>query len=54
MQSVQQNYIGGSWAPAGATAPNVNPSNTSEVIAEYARAQPAEAEAAIAAAQARL
>ena len=52
MQSVQQNYIGGSWAPAAAAAPNVNPSNTSDVIAEYARAQPAEAEAAIAAGKA--
>src|SRR5262245_40734579 len=52
MESVQQNYIGGAWVPAGATAPNVNPSNMNDVIANYARAQPAEAEAAIAAAKA--
>ena len=52
MESVQQNYIGGTWVPAGATAPNVNPSNVKDVIANYARAQPAEAEAAIAAAKA--
>ena len=52
MESAQQNYIGGTWVPAGATAPNVNPSNVKDVIANYARAQPAEAEAAIAAAKA--
>ena len=42
MESAQQNYIGGTWVPAGATAPNVNPSNVKDVIANYARAQPAE------------
>ena len=52
MESVQQNYIGGTWVPAGATAPNVNPSNLNDVVADYARAPPAEAEAAIAAAKA--
>ena len=52
MESAQQNYIGGTWVPAAATAPNVNPSNVKDVIANYARAQPAEAEAAIAAAKA--
>jgi aldehyde dehydrogenase (NAD+) len=52
MENVQQNYIGGTWVPAGATAPNVNPSNTNDVIANYARARPAEVEAAIAAAKA--
>src|SRR6266700_4865328 len=52
MENAQQNYIGGTWVPAGATAPNVNPSNVNDVIANYARAQPAEAEAAIAAAKA--
>src|SRR5437667_8113550 len=52
MESVQQNYIGGTWVSAGATAPNVNPSNVNDVIANYARAEPAEAEAAIAAAKA--
>src|ERR1700730_14368507 len=52
MENAQQNYIGGTWVPAGATAPNVNPSNRNDVIANYARAQPAETEAAIAAAKA--
>jgi acyl-CoA reductase-like NAD-dependent aldehyde dehydrogenase len=54
MENVQQNYIGGTWVPAGATAPNVNPSNLNDVIANYARAQSAEAEAAVAAAKAAL
>jgi alpha-ketoglutaric semialdehyde dehydrogenase len=52
MENAQQNYIGGTWVPAGATAPNVNPSNRNDVIANYARALPAETEAAIAAAKA--
>src|SRR5438552_4564558 len=52
MGVVQQNFIGGSWVPAATAAPNVNPSNLSDVIADYARAQPADAEAAIAAAKA--
>src|ERR1700694_5417798 len=52
MENAQQNYIGGTWVPAGATAPNVNPSNVTDWIANYARAQPAEAEAAIAGAKA--
>ena len=37
MQSAQQNYIGGTWVPATAAAPNVNPSNVNDVIADYAR-----------------
>ena len=41
MENVQRNYIGGTWVPAGATAPNVNPSNLNDVVANYARARPA-------------
>ena len=52
MHGVQQNYIGGTWVPSVAAAPNVNPSNLNDVIADYARAQPAEADAAVAAATA--
>jgi acyl-CoA reductase-like NAD-dependent aldehyde dehydrogenase len=52
MPGTQQNYIGGTWVPAVAAAPNINPSNLNDVIADYARAQPAEADAAIAAATA--
>ena len=48
----KQNLINGQWV-AGATAtPNVNPSNTADVIDEYAQADRAQAEAAIAAARA--
>jgi acyl-CoA reductase-like NAD-dependent aldehyde dehydrogenase len=52
MQSVHQNYIGGAWVPAASGAPDINPSNVKDVIADYARAEPREAEAAIAAAKA--
>src|SRR5258708_22837032 len=52
MHGAQQNYIGGTWVPSVAAAPNVNPSNLNDVIADYARAQPAEADAAVAAATA--
>jgi len=52
MHGTQQNFIGGTWVPAVAAAPNVNPSNLNDVIADYARAQPAEVEAAVAAATA--
>src|SRR6266849_6588410 len=52
MHGTQQNFIGGTWVPAVAAAPNVNPSTLNDVIADYARAQPAEVEAAVAAATA--
>ncbi len=52
MQGVQQNYIGGAWVAAAAAAPNINPSNVKDVIADYARGEPKDAEAAIAAAKA--
>jgi aldehyde dehydrogenase (NAD+) len=42
MHGPQQNYIGGTWVAAVVAAPNVNPSNLNDVIADYARAQPAE------------
>lgn len=49
---VHQNYINGEWAKAGASAPNINPSNIAEVVGEYARADETQARAAIAAARA--
>ena len=52
MENVQRNYIGGTWVPAGVTAPNVNPSNLNDMVGNYARAQPADVEVAIAAAKA--
>jgi aldehyde dehydrogenase (NAD+) len=52
MQQVHQNYINGEWAKAGQGAPNINPSNTADVVGEYARADEAQVRAAIAAARA--
>src|SRR5947199_8981563 len=52
MQTVQQNYIAGTWVPATAAAPDVNPSDLNDVVGEYARAGTTDAEAAIAAAKA--
>nr|WP_230530163.1 aldehyde dehydrogenase family protein [Microvirga roseola] len=45
-----QNYIGGEWIAASEAAPDINPSNTNDVVGEFARAGKAEAERAIAAA----
>jgi alpha-ketoglutaric semialdehyde dehydrogenase len=50
--TIHQNFIAGNWTPAGAAAPNVNPSNTKDVVGEYARASRADAENAIKAAKA--
>src|SRR5258706_10692495 len=47
MHGTQQNYIGGTWVPAVAAAPNVNPSNLNDVIADYAPAQPVEIDTAV-------
>ena len=51
-QQTHQNYINGEWAKAQQGAPNINPSNTSDVVGEYARADEAQVRAAIAAARA--
>ncbi len=48
----KQNYIAGQWLAGAAASPDVNPSNTSDVIDEYAQADRAQAETAIAAARA--
>ncbi|MFL6566558.1 MAG: aldehyde dehydrogenase family protein [Burkholderiales bacterium] len=50
--AVHQNYIAGAWAEAGEPAPNINPSNLSDVVGEYARANETQVRAAIAAARA--
>ena len=52
--SVHQNYIAGAWAEAAEPAPNINPSNLSDVVGEYARANETQVRAAIAAARAAL
>jgi len=47
-----QNFIAGEWVAGHDTTKNINPSNTNDVIGEYARASAADAERAIAAAKA--
>ncbi|HST85257.1 MAG TPA: aldehyde dehydrogenase family protein [Kineosporiaceae bacterium] len=46
------NYIGGTWRAGATISPNINPSDLSDVIGEFARADTAQAEEAIAAANA--
>ncbi len=49
---IHANYIGGAWDDGGTVYPNVNPSNTREIVGEYAYGDAATARAAIAAARA--
>lgn len=49
---IKPNYIAGEWLTSPDAAPNVNPSDTRDVIGLYARASQAQARMAIAAAQA--
>jgi aldehyde dehydrogenase (NAD+) len=46
------NLIGGEWVGSAPWAPNINPSNLNDVIGEYAQADAAQVDAAVAAAQA--
>ena len=46
------NLIGGQWVAGAGAAPDINPSNTADVIGDFAQADRAQAEAAIAAARA--
>ncbi len=48
---MKANYIGGSWVPGSQAVANVNPSDTGDVIGEYAQADAAQAESAIVAAR---
>ncbi|MBZ9938248.1 aldehyde dehydrogenase family protein [Mesorhizobium sp. BR1-1-16] len=50
MTELHKNYIGGEWV-AGDARPNINPSNTNEVVGEFAQGTAADAVAAIEAAQ---
>jgi aldehyde dehydrogenase (NAD+) len=50
--AVHQNYIAGAWAEAAEPTPNINPSNVSDVVGEYSRANEAQVRAALAAARA--
>jgi aldehyde dehydrogenase (NAD+) len=48
--AVRENFIGGSWTTGSEAAPNVNPSDTNDVIGEFARADRGQVEAAVQAA----
>ncbi|WP_342360165.1 aldehyde dehydrogenase family protein [Terrarubrum flagellatum] len=52
MSDLYKNLIGGEWVEGHAARPNINPSNTKDVIGEYAHASRGQAEQAIAAAKA--
>jgi acyl-CoA reductase-like NAD-dependent aldehyde dehydrogenase len=46
-----QNYIAGEWVDGAATSNDINPSNTSDIVAEYAQADKKQTETAIEAAR---
>jgi len=52
MNAVLKNYVAGEWAAGAGISRNVNPSNTKDIIGEYARADSAQTLQAIAAAKA--
>ena len=52
MSAVLKNFIGGEWVDGPGLTRNINPSNTTDVVGEYARADKAQTEKAIAAAKA--
>ena len=52
MSEIHRNFIGGDLVAGAETARNINPSDLSDVIGEYARADEAQADTAIAAARA--
>jgi len=52
MTELHRNFIAGDWAAGADVSRNINPSDLSDVIGEYARADRAQADAAIGAARA--
>jgi acyl-CoA reductase-like NAD-dependent aldehyde dehydrogenase len=52
MNATLKNYVAGDWLEGTGVSRNINPSNTTDVIGEYARADTAQTVAAIAAAKA--
>jgi alpha-ketoglutaric semialdehyde dehydrogenase len=50
--TLHKNWINGAWADAVNASPNINPSDTTDVIGEYAQADAAQAASAVAAAHA--
>src|SRR3954464_13610501 len=51
MTAILKNFIGGEWVDGSAVTKNINPSNTNDVVGEYAKADKAQTEKAIAAAK---
>ena len=46
--TIHPNYINDEWAQAASAAPDINPSNVSDVVGEYARADETQVRAALA------
>ena len=51
---LHKNYINGEWLEGASVSKNINPSDVTDVVGEYAQADAAQAEAAIAAAKSAL
>ncbi|MFL6791141.1 MAG: aldehyde dehydrogenase family protein [Bradyrhizobium sp.] len=51
MSAVLKNFIGGEWVDGSGVSRNINPSNTNDLVGEYAKADKAQTEKAIAAAK---
>lgn len=54
MTAILKNFIGGEWVDGSGVTKNINPSNTNDLVGEYAKADKAQTEKAIAAAKAAL
>src|SRR5437899_3130713 len=52
MTAALKNFIGGEWVDGSGITRNINPSNTKDVVGEYAKADKAQTEKAVAAAKA--
>jgi alpha-ketoglutaric semialdehyde dehydrogenase len=52
MNAILKNFIGGEWVDGAGVTKNINPSNTNDVVGEYAKADKAQTEKAVAAAKA--
>ena len=52
MTAILKNFIGGEWVDGTGITRNINPSNTNDLVGEYAKADKAQTEKAIAAAKA--
>jgi aldehyde dehydrogenase (NAD+) len=52
MNAILKNYISGEWVEGPAISRNINPSNTNDIVGEYAKADAAQTQKAIAAAKA--